>query len=328
MFEIVLPDASIQTVTKDSNPDIYWALRGGGNNFGIVTAFHLELLERRPEVWRATATYSWDKIPDLVSAQHNFVTEIQDQDLDAVALYPYGYIQQWDMFGSFQILIHLSHESTTTWPTAYKVFEGIEQIPNATELVLKPMSDVTEDLRMQGPNGMRTIYKTITYKSSPEVDKKVLEIYKEEIEPCMKLEGILPVIIFHPTPRGMTSKMTKNGGNALGIAESEPLTIMQTSWSWIKKEDDALNYKTVERIFKRATEAAKNAGVLVPYIYQNYAHEDQDVFEGYGKENQLRLKKIQKKVDPDGVFAGGNGLCRGYFKVNQKEDTGSPRDEL
>jgi hypothetical protein len=126
----------------------------------------------------------------------------------------------------------------------------------------------------------------------------------------------------------MTNKMTKYGGNALGIAESEPLTIMQTSWSWIHKKDDALNYKAVEGFFRKATEAAKNTGVLVPYIYQNYAHEDQDVFAGYGKENQVRLKKIHEKVDPDGVFAGGNGLCRGYFKVNLKEDTGSQRDEL
>lgn len=327
-FEVVLPDASIQTVTKDSNPDLYWALRGGGNNFGIVTAFHMELLERRPEIWRAGTTYSWDKIPDLVSAQHNFVTESQDQDLDAVGLFPYGYIQRYDMFASFPILIHLSHESTTTWPAAFKAFEDIEQVPNATELVVKPMSEVTEDIRKLNPYGMRTIYKTITYRSSPEVDKKVLKIYENEVEPCKDVEGIIPVIIFHPTPRGMTSKMTKNGGNALGIVESEPLTIMQTSWMWKNKEDDSLNYKAVESIFRRATEAAKEAGVLIPYIYQNYAHKDQDVFTGYGKENQARLKKVQRKVDPDGVFAGGNGLCRGYFKVNLKEDTGSLRDEL
>lgn len=327
-FEVVLPDTTIQTVTKDSNPDVYWALRGGGNNFGVVTAFHLDLIKRKPEIWKGTTTYSWDKLPDLLAAQQNFVTEVQDQDLDAVAFFPYGYVQQYDMFASFPFFIHLSHDSNETWPAAFKAFEDIEQIPNAAEQVIKPMSAVTEDIKAVNPYGMRTIYKSITYRSSPEVDKKVLEIYAEEIEPCKKIESLVPAIVFHPTPRGMTSKMIKNGGNPLGIAESEPLTIMQTSWMWKNKADDAINYKTVENIFRRATEAAKDAGALIPYIYQNYAHEDQDVFAGYGKENQARLKKIQKSIDPDGVFAGGNGLCKGYFKVNMKDQPGSIKDEL
>jgi FAD/FMN-containing dehydrogenase len=48
------------------------------------------------------------------------------------------------------------------------------------------------------------------------------------------------------------------------------------------------------------------------YIYQNYANISQDVFAGYGEENRDRLRKIQRKYDPEGVFSR---LQPGYFKV-------------
>lgn len=37
--EMVLADGSIVTTNKDQHPDLFWAIRGGGGNFGIVTSF-------------------------------------------------------------------------------------------------------------------------------------------------------------------------------------------------------------------------------------------------------------------------------------------------
>jgi hypothetical protein len=329
----VLPDASIKTVTQKSDPDLFWALRGGGNNFGVVTAFHSELIKRKPDLWRGQRAYTLDKLDQLLDAQYQFVTEAQAKDPDAVAFFPYAYHAPYDLIMSMPFMVHGSHTDNNTWPAAFQAFEKIDGLPDTTAVVVKPMSAMTDDIVLLNPYGMRTIYKTITYRSSPEVDKQIIAAYVEELEKVKKLEGIVPCVVFHPTPPGHTKHMSKNGGNPLGLAGEGPLTIMQTSWMWKNKEDDALNFEVNEILFEKATKFAEDAGKLVPYIYQNYAWQDQDVFAGYGKENLARLQAIQKKIDPEGVFAGGEGLSRGYFKVNRKgtssaEPATGERDEL
>jgi len=55
-YEIVLANGTIVNADQQSHPDLYWALRGGGSNFGVVTDFTLETYPRT-DVWGGQNIY-------------------------------------------------------------------------------------------------------------------------------------------------------------------------------------------------------------------------------------------------------------------------------
>jgi hypothetical protein len=59
----VLANGSISNVSYDSHPDLYFALRGGGNQFGIVTRFDLNTYSQGP-VWGGHSYYLLGDVPD------------------------------------------------------------------------------------------------------------------------------------------------------------------------------------------------------------------------------------------------------------------------
>lgn len=54
-YEIVLADGSLTNVNKKHLPDLFWALKGGSSNFGIVTRFDVETI-KSPKIWGGTYT--------------------------------------------------------------------------------------------------------------------------------------------------------------------------------------------------------------------------------------------------------------------------------
>jgi hypothetical protein len=63
----VLANGSISEINLSSNPELYWALRGGGNNFGIVTRFDIET-HPQPPMWGGFNVMLFPDIPAQLEA--------------------------------------------------------------------------------------------------------------------------------------------------------------------------------------------------------------------------------------------------------------------
>jgi len=62
-LDVVIADGSQITVSTSQHPDLYWALRGAGHNFGIVTRFELRIYDEPVPSWFiATLIFTGDKL--------------------------------------------------------------------------------------------------------------------------------------------------------------------------------------------------------------------------------------------------------------------------
>ena len=65
-YEVVLSGGEIVYATKDSQSDLFWALKGGSSNFGIVTRFDMETFPSN-KVWAGTYTVGGQYLPDFLA---------------------------------------------------------------------------------------------------------------------------------------------------------------------------------------------------------------------------------------------------------------------
>ncbi|SBT92587.1 FAD/FMN-containing dehydrogenase [Streptomyces sp. DI166] len=65
--EIVTADGRIRTASRTEHPDLFWALRGGGGNFGIVTRFTFRLHRVGPVITGGLAAWGADRVDDVLA---------------------------------------------------------------------------------------------------------------------------------------------------------------------------------------------------------------------------------------------------------------------
>ena len=63
----------------DSNPDLFWALRGGGGNFGVVTSFEFQLHPVGPEVYAGLVVYPFAQARKVLRAWRDFTSQAPDE---------------------------------------------------------------------------------------------------------------------------------------------------------------------------------------------------------------------------------------------------------
>jgi FAD/FMN-containing dehydrogenase len=83
--EVVTADGAIRTANRDQHPELFWALRGGGGNFGVVTRFSFRLHQVGPMVTGGLIVWSAERAAEVLAAYRE-LTEQAPRELTAAAI--------------------------------------------------------------------------------------------------------------------------------------------------------------------------------------------------------------------------------------------------
>jgi len=77
--DVVTADGAFRTVDEDHEPDLFWALRGGSGNFGVVTSFDFQLRPVGPEVWAGLVLHPMERAAEVARLFREVTSEAPDE---------------------------------------------------------------------------------------------------------------------------------------------------------------------------------------------------------------------------------------------------------
>ena len=93
--DVVAANGEFRTASEERNEDLFWALRGGGGNFGVVTSFEYRLHPVGPEVY---ALFVWHRGDRAAEAMRAFREYAGDASREASVLAFYAFVPELDEF--------------------------------------------------------------------------------------------------------------------------------------------------------------------------------------------------------------------------------------
>lgn len=284
--DVVTADGRLVQASASENPDLLWALRGGGGNFGVVTSVEFQLHEVGPDVAAAIVFYPLAAGVDVLHAYREYA----DAAPDAVACYAMIVRGPADLpadHAGQPVLVMIACYSGA-------VAEGLRALaplaswstPIATTVESIPYRTIQQTFDPGSPHGARYYWK------SQYLSGLADEFFETVLRFARDMPGAYTAIGIEPLGGAMarvapaaTAYPHRRFPFNLGI------------WSgWDKPEEDAGAISWTKDFFEAV--APFGAGA-----YVNYLDEDEGgrVDEAYGA-NYARLRQVKAKWDPQNLF--------------------------
>lgn len=315
-YDVVTASGIIVNASPTSFSDLYWALRGGGNNFGIVVKFHLNTFAHGPQMFGGQRRFFNTSFPAVIDAFVNLgvnaATDPKAANFVAITMSAAS--------GTTVAISEMEYSDPVVDAPIFQEYRSIPAFSDTTKL--DTLAYFTQQLNASNPKGYRETFWTASSKLDKQMVQFVFDVSFDEFSRIRDVQGIIPANTLQIVSVPALQQMQKNGGNALGIKPTDgPIFLINISMRWDKTADDARVLKASANVVKRMLDEAKRRGMEQEFLYMNYASQFQDVIGSYGEATQ-RLKQVAQKYDPTEVY---QDLQPGYFKLHGAPVNGWPQ---
>jgi len=289
-MDVVTADARIVRASSDENSDLFWGLRGGGGNFGVVTGIDYGLYEVGPEVVGGIVAWPASEAPAVLEL-YQTLAEKAPFELTLVAFMRLAPPAPWlprDMHGKPIVAILACYSG--------KPEEGEEIVapiksfgnPVGDILVRRPYTQLQTLLDATQPKGRRYYWKS---EYLPHIKPALCDKF---IEHASKIPSPHSAVIFFQI--GGALNQLKEEHSPVGNRGAR--YVLNIAGSWEQPETDKTNIEWV----RAAWTDMKPFSTGGTYINFQTSDEGQDRMEAALGEALQELAAVKAKWDPENVF--------------------------
>ncbi|SPQ23618.1 c707416b-dcfe-49b6-ad34-7f99f2c61f99 [Thermothielavioides terrestris] len=305
-FKVVLASGQLVRASADENADLWIALRGGLNNFGIVTSITMTTF-KAGDIWGGITYYLPGAFPQLLRAVCDFVHNEDDQDVHVMCGTGYGFGHQAASCCMYHTAGKVNAPSLQRFTAVQPQIEPMGTMRTATHL------EFCDEMGKYSTNGLRQFWATLTIKPDVALMEMFHDEWQKTLDSIKDAEGFIVSFVYHPLTKALLENSAKAGGNAMDIPPADgPLFVVMLRPTWTRAEDDERIFAAVEALVETLKRLAAERGLLHRYIFTNYGYPKHNVMAGYGDRSLARLAATSEKYDPEGIFQKG---VPGGFKL-------------
>ncbi|KAB2570331.1 putative fad binding domain-containing protein [Lasiodiplodia theobromae] len=304
-YDVVLGNGTQVVANSTCNPDLFWALKGGANNFGVVTKFVSKTYDI-PKISTTIQAFNESTVADFIKAVCAFALH-DDPSVGAGAVITITYNATTKEISPSILGVQ---EGTESPPSKFAEFSSIPAVQRINNVTTPPQWHANLDSPFQmfrNSAGHHAI--------KPDFDA-IWDMYtqwKAAVDDIADVEGLYPTFVLNMAPKSAAAVAKTNGiGNTWGLDDDASYIWWQFSTGWASSKDDLRMTYWSRSLIEKFHAANKAKNLSSEFLYMGDAADWQDVFVGFAPGNVEKMKQIRDKYDTDGVF---HKLNWGGFKL-------------
>lgn len=289
-MDVVTAEGQVVRASEKHNSDLFWGLRGGSGNFGVVTNFEYQLRRVGPELMAGAIAWSAEHARDVVE-MYRTLTEQAPPDLTCVLGLRMAPPAPWlakEVHGRPIVAIFVCH--TGAIKDGEKRVAPIKVFGSPVGDIIQSRSYVSQQSLLDAtqPKGRRYYWK------SEYLSRLETEMLVKLIEHAQRIVSPHSAILLFPVDGALNGMPEDHSA----VGNRDARFVLNIAASWENAKDDEANIDWARTAW-RDTCRFSTGGVYVNFLTEEEG--DERIRAAYGK-NYDRLAALKSKWDPENLF--------------------------
>src|SRR5262245_13250612 len=289
--DVVTAQGELVTASEDENHDLFWGIRGGGGNFGIVTSFEYRLHPVGPVVFAGPVFHSLEDAPDVLRFYREFISAAPDElttIFDLSVAPPVPFLPE-EMHGQPVVMVGACYAGSPD--EGAEVVRPLKEFgrPIADLLEPKPYTALQSTFDALVPHGWHRYWKSVEL---PPLTDDAIDTLVEHASAVTSPKSYC--IVFQ-----LGGALARVGQDAMAFSQRDAAHNVNINAVWTEEDPGADLHVAWAKDFFDAMQQHAGGRVYVNFLGEEGGDR---VRQAYGARNYERLVELKRAYDPTNFF--------------------------